>query len=513
TPLLRMLKQARAFGLGLLLATQNPVDVDYKALSNAGTWIIGKLQTEQDKNRLLDGLSSASGATSRATLDQLISGLGKRVFVLHNVHAKQPTLIQSRWTMNFLAGPMTRTQIPALNQLVGASMTMDDKPQTTARTISAARPVQSVVSASGPDLEAAPVPVAESKPRASSIVNGPYPSGTMSSANQTKPSLPAGIAEYFLPQTHSLPEAFAAANQSMPPEAMIQGVVYRPSLLTSAQIRFSDQKLGVLSSITRAALIEKPEKSGMIKWDEISYNDPALDKLENEPTPGAFFGMVDSPLNDDKRMAIIQKDFTDWVFRNSSVKARVNQALKVSAGPDVSQAEFMKACADAARDARDAELKKAVGALDRKIKALEEKIAREERELQQDQTELGQRKTEELGNLAELSAGLVGLTRKKTLTSQLTKHRLTEQAKGDVKESIDSIAQYKTDLADLQIEREQAVTEINDRWGNIVNDISEITVTPKKKSDIYVDLFGVAWMPYYVVQAGTQTMELPAFGE
>src|SRR5581483_6936489 len=226
TPLLRMLKQARAFGLGLLLATQNPVDVDYKALSNAGTWIIGKLQTEQDKNRLLDGLSSASGAVSRATLDQLISGLGKRVFVLHNIHAKQPALIQSRWTMNFLAGPMTRTQIPALNQLVGASLMTDDKPRTTTRMASAARPVQSVApalrqaqgNASGPDLEAAPVSMAESKPRTSSTVNSPYPSGTMSSANQTKPSLPAGIAEYFLPQNHSLPEAFAVANQPMPAE-------------------------------------------------------------------------------------------------------------------------------------------------------------------------------------------------------------------------------------------------------------------------------------------------------
>src|SRR6185436_7901813 len=115
--MLRMLKQARAFGLGLLLATQNPVDVDYKALSNAGTWFIGKLQTEQDKNRLLDGLESAAGGIPRGIFDKLISTLGKRVFVLHNIHARQPELFQTRWTMNFLAGPLTRTQIPELNKL------------------------------------------------------------------------------------------------------------------------------------------------------------------------------------------------------------------------------------------------------------------------------------------------------------------------------------------------------------------------------------------------------------
>src|SRR6185436_17716245 len=118
--MLRMLKQARAFGLGLLLATQNPVDVDYKALSNAGTWFIGKLQTEQDKQRLLDGLEGASSAISRSGFDKLISTLGKRVFIMQNVHSKTPVLFQTRWAMNFLAGPLTRTQIPALNRLAGA---------------------------------------------------------------------------------------------------------------------------------------------------------------------------------------------------------------------------------------------------------------------------------------------------------------------------------------------------------------------------------------------------------
>ena len=125
---LRMLKQARAFGLGLLLATQNPVDMDYKALSNTGTWFIGKLQTERDKNRLLDGLESAAGGIPRAAMDKLISSLGKRVFVMHNVHEKMPVLIQTRWAMNFLAGPMTRAQIPALNQLVDAGTTLRTAP-------------------------------------------------------------------------------------------------------------------------------------------------------------------------------------------------------------------------------------------------------------------------------------------------------------------------------------------------------------------------------------------------
>jgi len=115
-PLLRMLKQARAFGVGLLLATQNPVDLDYKALSNAGTWFVGKLQTERDKERLLDGLESIGDGLDRAAYDHAISALGKRVFLLHNVHAipgqqggiTALPLFETRWTMNYLAGPLTR---------------------------------------------------------------------------------------------------------------------------------------------------------------------------------------------------------------------------------------------------------------------------------------------------------------------------------------------------------------------------------------------------------------------
>ena len=515
-PLLRMLKQARAFGLGLLLATQNPVDVDYKALSNAGTWFIGKLQTDQDKQRLLDGLMSASNGTSRAALDQLISRLGKRVFVLHNIHARQPVLFQTRWTMNFLAGPLTRTQIPALNQLVGAKL---------AETPSVANtpPLASVESA--PEaLRQSPLPAASAEPQA--VVSSPKiedqaavkaPSiqanvPVSDSGNQTKPALPAGIAEYYLPQTNSLPEAFSAAKQSMPEAAMIQSVVYRPALLASAQVRFLDRKLGVDSNMPRAVLVEKPAQSGSIHWDDFSYENSRIEKLESTPALGARFGSVDEPLSDSRRMTAIQKDFIDWIYRSSTVKARANQTLKVFAGPDVTQADFIKACAEAAREARDAELEKSTAPMDRKIKALEEKIAREERELQQDQTELSQRKNEEFGNLAELGASLVGIGRKKSLTTQLTKRRLTEQAKGNVEDSIQSLEQYKKDLAELQKQRSQTAQEISDRWGQAVDDVSEVNVTPKK-TDIYVNVFGVAWVPYYVVQAGDQTTELPAFGE
>lgn len=492
-PLLRMLKNARAFGLGLLLATQNPVDVDYKALSNAGTWFIGKLQTEQDKNRLLDGLESAAGGISRGVFDKLISSLGKRVFILHNVHAKAPELFQTRWVMNFLAGPLTRAQIPALNQLVQANVSL--------RT----QPLQDTVSPS----------VSSAQASAPSLLNVPSSMTNRHEqipASATKPPVPSGLREFFLPQNLSLPEAFQAAQRPMPPDAMIEGVIYHPALIAAAQVRILDRKLGVDTEIARAVLVTSPDKQGSVRWEEYMLNPTAFDGVETSPVPSSRFGLIDAPLNDLKLMTTLQKDFTDWVFRNSSVTARANHALKVFAGPDVSPAEFMKACADAARAARDAEIAKATASFDRQLKILEDKLSREERELREDEAELAHRKIEEAGTHLENLTGLFGGRRKATrLSSSLTKRRLTEQAKAEVEESLDAIALYKKQIAELEKRREETIASINDKWGSVVNQITEVVVAPKK-TDVFVRLFGVGWVPHYIVRTNEETIELSAFG-
>jgi len=490
-PLLRMLKNARAFGLGLLLATQNPVDVDYKALSNAGTWFVGKLQTEQDKNRLLDGLESAAGGISRSIFDKLISSIGKRVFVLHNIHAKQPELLQTRSTMNFLAGPITRDRIGDLNKLANVEAAAQiSSPQ-------GAQPIVAPVMAATPTLRPA-------------AARSQAPTANLESSS-TKPPIPAWIREYFLPQNYSLPEAFSAAQRTMPAEVMIDGVIYRPALLASAEVRILDRKHGVDSELTRTVLVKSPEKRGSVRWEEYSLN-ANLDSVDTSPAPSTRFSSIDAPLNDVKLMTALQKDFTDWVFRNSSVKARANQALKVFAGPDVSQAEFMKACAEAAREARDAEIAKKSATLDRQLKTAEDKLSREERELREDEAELSNRKVEEAGTHLENLTGLFGGRRKSSrLSSSLTKRRMTEQAKAEVEESLDAIDQFKAQIKELEKRRAEVLAEINDRWGRLVNEITEVTIAPKK-TDVFVKLFGVAWMPYYMIKSDTDTFELPAFG-
>ncbi|MCA1900029.1 MAG: DUF87 domain-containing protein [Chloroflexi bacterium] len=505
-PLLRMLKQARAFGLGILLATQNPVDLDYKALSNTGTWFIGKLQTERDKNRLLDGLESLAGGFSRAEMDKLISSLGKRVFVVNNVHEKKPALMQTRWAMNFLAGPLTREQIRPLNELAGARPTEDggSKPQPAPKPKPSVEAMQPVAIPS--DFAPAETPSAQPiQNRKSQIVNA------QSNGSSTKPALPAGIREYFLPQNYSLPEAFQYGKKSMPADAKVEAILYRPTLLAAAQIRILDRKYGVDSEIAKAALVETLDRRGVVRWEDFPYAGPPLDKVETMPAPGARFAAMEAPLNDSKLMSALQKDFADWLFRSVEVKARANLALKIFAGPDVSQAEFMRACADAAREARDAEIAKKTAAIDKKIKSVEDKLLREERELRQDEEELRNRNIETGLSGVETVAGLFGIGRKKSLSTSVSKYRMAQNAKEEVKESLDAIAQFKKELAALEREREEITREISDRWGDAVNDIEEVSVKPKK-TDIFVDLFGVAWKPHYIVRAGGETLELPAFG-
>src|SRR5690606_12135941 len=122
-----LLKQARAYGLGVVLSTQNPVDLDYKGLANAGTWFIGRMQTERDKARVIEGLKSAAGGErlTPAELEATISSLGKRRFLLHNVHETEPVVFETRWVMSYLAGPMTRDQIRALTPPDVASPSSD----------------------------------------------------------------------------------------------------------------------------------------------------------------------------------------------------------------------------------------------------------------------------------------------------------------------------------------------------------------------------------------------------
>jgi hypothetical protein len=509
TPLLRMLKQARAFGVGMVLATQNPVDVDYKALSNAGTWFVGKLQTERDKNRLLDGLQSASADLDRNAYSDIISALGKRIFLMHNIHSNGAILFHTRWTMNFLAGPLTRPQIPALNRLAGALM--EQVPAVVAEQNSDLSQFQPI-SASEENSAMGAARLPDNKPAAQSTFR--VGSSTSQDGTRTKPVIPTGIAEYFFPLNYSMTEAYRFANKELPAlqsDSNLAAVLYRPTLMASASVRFTDRRYGLDSEIIRDALIENLDRRGTVRWEDFPYDGPAMEKLESNPAPQAKFVIPSAPFLDIKLINALQKEFTDWVYRTSFATARANNLLKIFAGPDVSPAEFRTACANAARRGRDVEVSRVVGAIDRQLTVLQEKLNREERKLDRNQIEYENRRSEENGNMLELGAGFLGIGRKKTLTSQISKNRLSQQARAEVDASLASVDFLKQQIEEKQASRVEIIESANQRWAAMVNDFSELQIRPKK-NDVYVQVFGVAWRPFYLVESGQEIIELPAFG-
>lgn len=498
-PMLRMLKQARAFGVGQVLATQNPVDVDYKALSNAGTWMIGKLQTDQDKQRLLDGLEGATGgAMDRSTYDRSISRLGKRQFLMHNVHEKGPQIFGTRWAMNYLAGPLTRTQIPALNTLNGTPPSGRTAP-VSAPAPQAGREYVSGSPQSGP--ASAPAPQAVVIPPARTEADG---------FTASKPAPRGAIAEFFLPNNLTFNEALKIGPLTGA-APLNQGLVYRPYLLAQAQVRFFNRKYNLDSELLRTVLVAEPDRRGVVRWEDFPSSPVEASALDRQPASQARFAALEGPLADVKILTSLEKDFLDWAYRSSEVVVRAVEALKLYAGPDVSQAEFRTLAAEAAREGRDAEADKVAQKYDRQLATLQTKLAREERELEEDEEDLSQRKMEEYGTHAENLFGLFGGRKSsRRLTSSLSKRRMTAKAKADVEESKDVIEELQKQIADLEKEKAGALEEVNARWADLANEVSEIKITPLKK-DVSVELFGIAWMPYYLAEEGGRVVEVQGY--
>ncbi|MHB0988917.1 MAG: helicase HerA domain-containing protein [Bellilinea sp.] len=484
--MLRMLKQARAFGVGLLLATQNPVDVDYKGLSNAGTWFVGRLQTDQDKQRLLDGLDAAGGGLDRQEVDKLISRLGKRTFLLHNVHAKAPKIFQTRWALNFLAGPLTRTQIPQLMKLI---------------------PAEALPRGSEPAM---PIGAASAVATAQAAVPGAKTPTPLGPASTTRPVAPAGINEFFIPNNLAFSQAITSAR--IPATAKIDqgGFIYRPALFAQAEVTYLARKYN-LELTRQVASLPQEARGRLVSWDDFVWQAYSREEVMSSPLPGARYAAIPEWLSDARLINSLQSDFVDWVVRNGTLRVRANEALKVFAGPEVTTAEFREMCSKAARDAMQAELSKVELTYKKKMETLEAKVKRQTMEVDSQEDELNQRRMEEVGKGAEFLLSMLG-GRKRSLSSNLSKRRMTASAKADLKQEQVELELLEKQLAEMEKEQKAALEEVNERWARQVDQEVEVPVTPYRK-DVYVDFYGIAWLPYYVISTDGQSREIPAFNQ
>lgn len=475
--ILRLLKQARAFGIGLVLATQNPIDLDYKALSNTGTWIIGKLQTDQDKQRLLDGLATATGSFDRSYFDETISALGKRVFLLHNVHAKAPEIFTTRWAMNYLPGPIMRTKISELNRLVGADV------------------LQSSSAAAG----SAPISVEEVRGGTSQDLPG----------SPNEPVLSSKAKVLYLPVTVSLSEARKLAAERGIPSSTEPCYHYEPTLVGQAKVYFANRTYGVDLEKKISVCLPGTEGRGLVRWRDYQHDPIDMLATESRPLPNATFGDLRYPFDDEKNITSLAKDFQEWIYRENNLTLFTNDKLKLTSKPGETREQFELRCSQASQGRQFDAVKKIEEKYAKLRKSIEAKKMREEIELEKDKKILNQRRMEEAGTGLSTAISLFS-GRKKSVNSSLTKRRLTSTAKSNVEESEQMIEEYNKQLGELDAKMQEELDAFQESAQETVGTIREVTINPLKK-DIVEEFFGLAWLPHYAFKDGDRWILIPAY--
>ena len=449
-PLLTLLKQARAFGLGLVLTTQNPVDLDYKGLANAGTWFIGRLQTENDKNRLLEGLAGVGGNVDLDKVSGQISGLRKRVFLMHNVHEDSPVLMNTRWTLSYLRGPLTRQQIKQL---------MDGRK---AAAETAAGPSARVPASAGPVFSASPAAV--------------------------RPPLPAGIGELFLP---------AASRPATPGR-----LVYHPSVAALGQVAIVDNKLGLSSADPVGHFLELGEEMIGLLWDKATPCAIKAENLKREPEEGASFLPLPGRLGQLLKSA--EDDYGDFLTRAFQMSLWKSRLFGEVSKPGESERDFRLRLGQMSREKRDAEV-------DRLRQKYAAKFTTIERQLLTAQQRLEREQEQYKGQMAQttisIGATILGsiLGRKVSQIGRATTSARSASRAYYEKQDIDRARQQVEIIQSRRAEMEKQVEEEAARITSTLDPNAEILqpigLRPKKK-DILVQWSGLLWLPYWHLDGG-----------
>jgi hypothetical protein len=449
-PLLTLLKQARAFGLGVVLSTQNPVDLDYKVLANTGTWFIGRLQTEGDKERVMAGLEGASAGKhfDRGRMGATLSGLGKRIFLLNNVHENEPAIFQTRWTLSYLRGPMTRENIKALTA-AGAHVTS----------------------------VAAPTPAA--------LPPQVRPATAASAAGESQPPLlPPGITAYYLPAAEEAP-----------------GIEYVPAVAASLDVHYTSAKQQVDLSRQLAFAAPLAEGPFALDWDQaIAIRLVAAD-LAAKPSARAVFAELPAEAKKAKAYEAWRKDLTRWVRQNCSLVLMKSQRLGLASRPDESKAAFVARLAHACREQRDLAVEKLRRQYAGKFTTLKDRQMRAEQAITREKEQLTAKKVETaisfgtailgafLGRKAvsATSAGRLG-------TAMKSAGRLQKEGM-DTARAQETAEAVKAQLAELDQQLQADIAKIESTFDPDSEPIQETSIAPTP-AGITQQFFGLVWLPY-----------------
>lgn len=509
-PLLTLLKQARAFGLGSILVTQNPVDIDYKGLTNAGTWFIGKLQAERDKQRVLEGLKGAIAEAGRSAdavdYDALITGLSSRIFLMNNVHEDGPVLFNTRWVMSYLRGPLTRPQVRDLMAPKKAVLAAQAAGHIEA---TPAPQVRQTAPESEPALTAAPAKPAEpSAPKGFSAVQA---------------TLDPSVAQAYLPVDMARSRAVKVVADDAGRTIDVKSVqmIYEPAVLGAATVRFLDrakridekQDLVLLSPISSSALTN-------IDWARADALPLKLSALERGPAhseagEGPFFAPVPEEVNTERELRSIANDLSDWLYYNKRLTITVHDALDIHQEPGESDRAFKIRLQDAAREERNAEVDKLRSKYRTQLDRLGDRLDKYKRDLAQDEAAYDARKQQEWVSLGETALNFfLGRRSSRILSTAASKRSMTSKAKSEIERTQEEIADLQKEIALVEKELETAADEITRKWAELLDDLTTEEVKPRR-ADVDVEYVAVGWMPSWLVTyhdgIATRRAAVPAY--
>jgi len=455
-PMMTILKQGRAFGLGALLATQNPVDLDYKALSNIGTWFLGRLQTERDKMRVLDGLEGAAAegdkGFDRGAMEQLLAGLGARVFLLNNVHNDRPFTFHVRWVMSYLRGPLARRQIKQLMDPVRAEKMAFGNAAKAGAATSGAPGAQSLAAA--PALKPAPVP---------------------------RPNLPKGADEFFI-----RPQGSPSGDQ----------VNYQPCILKAVEVRYFDSKKSLDGTRTLVRLNPIDLNKGEIdlRTENELPEGITLQDLDRDPIPGSTFAEIPNSAMKSTTYTSLRKDIIDWAYENDYVTLLKSPLTGEYSQLGESEADFRARLVHSAREIRDDKVDALREKYQKKIRTIEDRI---QSAMDTVEDQKAQASSAKLNAAMRVGGSILGalLGGRRSRSSTMTGASKAWKESRDVARAEEKADRLRDDLDELEREAQDEIEELEDMLDPMNEKLEHERISPLKKNcdDRAV---GILWMPY-----------------
>ncbi len=456
-PILTILKQARAFGVGMVLSTQNPVDIDYKALSNAGTWMIGRLQTERDKDRLLDGMGASDGSVDVAAIGKSISSLEKRQFILHSTRASEPQIFSTRWAMSYLPGPLTREQIRQL--------TSDEK--------------RVVASAAKTD---------------DTTENAAAPAALADNESAVLPQIADSVKVRYLDPGVDYAEQLGVSATGKRLQA---GLAVRVELLfddTSAKLRHEAEWEAIITPLEGPV---DPDDGIIVDYDDRD--------LVSEAPEGAIYVIPDAKIKNKTYFKTAQTAIKNHVYRNEELELFYNSSLKLYSRVGESRDHFATRCELEADKMIDREADKLRVVLVKKLDRINSSIEKAEDKIREAQFDAESRKRDQrTSQVLDVAGGLLGslLGGRRSTRSMITggirrsqsKGRMARKSEERLKTAENRYSELLEDREELTDEVREDLHEIQDEWAQKALDI-ETAVVGLEKTDIGIDDVALVWIP------------------